>query len=144
MVRALDSRLKRSPVRSSAVSLSGSNLGQVVHTHVPQTLTRQRRDCDLNPGRTAPESSTLTTRLPSHPSIHYDALNHSERTVVGRFVCTSVVLRVETIRTPRAEGCGMVTIRSPSCGYNTIRASVTKQYIIWCRSRGGDARRLER
>jgi len=24
-------------------------------------------DCDLNPGPSAPESSTLTTRLPSHP-----------------------------------------------------------------------------
>jgi len=31
-----------------------------------KTVTRQRRDCDLNPGPTAPESSTLTTRLPSH------------------------------------------------------------------------------
>ena len=33
---------------------------------MPKTVTRQRRDCDLNPGRSAPESSTLTTRLPSH------------------------------------------------------------------------------
>ena len=32
---------------------------------LPKTVTRQRRDCDLNPGRTAPESSSLTTRLPS-------------------------------------------------------------------------------
>ena len=32
---------------------------------LPKTVTRQRRDCDLNPS--APESSTLTTRLPSHP-----------------------------------------------------------------------------
>ena len=31
------------------------------------TVTRQRRDCDLNPGPSVPESSTLTTRLPSHP-----------------------------------------------------------------------------
>ena len=31
-----------------------------------QTVTRQRRDCDWNPGPSAPESSTLTTRLPSH------------------------------------------------------------------------------
>ena len=38
---------------------------------LPKTVTRQRRDCDLNPGPSAPESSTLTTRLPSHP------LNHS-------------------------------------------------------------------
>jgi len=31
-----------------------------------KTVTRQRRGCDLNPGPCAPESSTLTTRLPSH------------------------------------------------------------------------------
>ena len=30
---------------------------------LPKTVTRQRRDCDLNPCRSAPESSTLTTRL---------------------------------------------------------------------------------
>jgi len=34
---------------------------------LPKTVTRQRRDCDLNPGPSVPESSTLTTRLPSHP-----------------------------------------------------------------------------
>ena len=34
---------------------------------LPKTVTRQRRDCNLNPGPSAPESSTLTTRLPSHP-----------------------------------------------------------------------------
>jgi len=33
---------------------------------LPETVTRQRRDCHLNPGASAPESSTLTTRLPSH------------------------------------------------------------------------------
>ena len=33
----------------------------------PKTVTRQRRDCDLNPGPLAPESSTLTTQIPSHP-----------------------------------------------------------------------------
>ena len=32
-----------------------------------KTVTRQRRGCDLNPGPSALESSTLTTRLPSHP-----------------------------------------------------------------------------
>ena len=34
---------------------------------LPKTVTRQRRGCDLNPGPTAPESSTLTARQPSHP-----------------------------------------------------------------------------
>ena len=30
---------------------------------LPKTVTRQRRDCDLNPGPTAPEFSTLTTKI---------------------------------------------------------------------------------
>ena len=38
---------------------------------LPKTVTRQRRDCDLNPGPSAPESSTLTTRLPSHPQCQW-------------------------------------------------------------------------
>ena len=42
---------------------------------LPKTVTRQRRDCDLNPGPSAPESSTLTTRLPSHPSRDYHGAN---------------------------------------------------------------------
>jgi len=33
---------------------------------LPETVTRRRRGCDLNPGPSALESSTLTTRLPSH------------------------------------------------------------------------------
>jgi len=32
---------------------------------LPKTVTGQRRDCDLNPGPSARESSTLTTRLPN-------------------------------------------------------------------------------
>jgi len=31
---------------------------------LPKTVTRQRRGWDLNPGASAPESSTLATRLP--------------------------------------------------------------------------------
>ena len=44
---------------------------------LPRTVTRQRRGCDLNPGPSAPESSTLTTRLPSHHAhIHvYRSIN---------------------------------------------------------------------
>ena len=32
---------------------------------LPKTVTRQRRGCDLYSGPSAPESSTLNTRLPS-------------------------------------------------------------------------------
>ena len=42
------------------------NRGTMGVNILPKTVTRQRRGCDLNPGPTAPESSTLTTRLPSH------------------------------------------------------------------------------
>ena len=35
----------------------------------PKTITRQRRRCELNPGPTVPECSTLTNRLPSHPRL---------------------------------------------------------------------------
>jgi len=41
------------------------NRGTMGVNSLPKTVTRQRRDCDLNPGPSAPESSTLTTRLPS-------------------------------------------------------------------------------
>ena len=34
---------------------------------LPKTVTRQCRGCDLYPGSSMPESSALTTRLPSHP-----------------------------------------------------------------------------
>ena len=37
---------------------------------LPKTVTRQCHGCDLNPGPSASESSTLTTWLPSHP-IYY-------------------------------------------------------------------------
>ena len=33
---------------------------------LPKTVTTQRHDYDLNPGSSAPESSKLTTRSPSH------------------------------------------------------------------------------
>ena len=32
-------------------------------TSLPKTVTRQRRDCDLNPGPSAPESSTLIAKF---------------------------------------------------------------------------------
>jgi len=36
----------------------------------PKTVTRQRRGCNLNPGPSAPESSTLTTRLRRNKQIN--------------------------------------------------------------------------
>jgi len=45
------------------------NRGTMGVNSLPKTVTRQRCDCDLNPGPSASESSTLTTRLPSHTRI---------------------------------------------------------------------------
>ena len=54
---------------------------------LPKTVTRQRRGCDLNPGPSAPESSTLTTRLPSHPKLERRELKASfTRGTVTRLV----------------------------------------------------------
>ena len=36
---------------------------------LPKTVTQQRRGYDLNPGPSASKSSTLTSRLPSHPQM---------------------------------------------------------------------------
>jgi len=44
---------------------------------LPKTVTRQRRGCDLNLGPSAPESSTLTTRLPSHRMV---TVEHRKKT----------------------------------------------------------------
>jgi len=44
---------------------------------LPKTVTRQRRGCDLNPDPLAPESSTLTTRLPSHLDFNGHVVNDS-------------------------------------------------------------------
>ena len=43
------------------------NKGTMDVNSLPKTVTRQRRGCDLNTGTSAPESSTLTTRLPDAP-----------------------------------------------------------------------------
>ena len=56
-----------------AVTLAGCyqfcclvNRGTMGVNSLPKTVTRQHRGCDLNPGPSAPESSMLTTWLPSH------------------------------------------------------------------------------
>ena len=46
---------------------------------LPKTVIPQRRDCDLNLGPSAPESSTLATRLPSRPTVKIGPLNTARR-----------------------------------------------------------------
>jgi len=54
-----------------------------------KTVTRQRRGCDLNPGASAPESSMLTARLPSHTPIRGLA---SLWTIVRRIIDTAHIV----------------------------------------------------
>jgi len=47
---------------------------------LPKTVIRQHRGCELNPGPSAPESSTLTTRLPSQPNVplEVECMSHDQ------------------------------------------------------------------
>jgi len=63
---------------------------------LPKTATRQRCDCDLNSGPFAPESSTLTTWLTSHPNNNYDS-------VYGAIAMTKVIARVHPVHLMNAD-----------------------------------------
>ena len=60
---------------------------------LPKTVGQQHLDCDLNPGPSVPESSTLTSRLPIRPQIMGKTLKDAVTMVrrippstTGRFV----------------------------------------------------------
>ena len=63
--RGLNRMLDQCACELSSLSPTHGALGV---NSLPKTVTRQRLGCDLNPGPSVPESSTLSTRLPSHPS----------------------------------------------------------------------------
>jgi len=52
---------------------------------LPKTVTRQHSGCNLNPGPSAPESSTLTTRLLSHTYIQVKR----NSVLVRKFKCSA-------------------------------------------------------
>jgi len=86
---------------------------------LPKTVTRQRGDCDLNSGPSAPESSTLTTRLPSHP---HAMLARNQMSLV----CPSVRLsQVGVLLKVRMDGLSSRLYKSASTyltlHYNEIR-----------------------
>ena len=57
---------------------------------LPKTVTRQRRGCDLNPVPSAPESSTLTTLLPSRVVSDTDTVEESR--IVRKYLTISRTL----------------------------------------------------
>ena len=82
-IRALDVSYKpdgwlpllsaRSPVTFATLNRAATqfrclvNRGTMSVNSLPKTVTRHSCGCDLNPGSSVPESSTLITRLSSHP-----------------------------------------------------------------------------
>ena len=76
---------------------------------LPETVTRQRRDCDLNPGPSVPESSTLTTRLPSHPI---------PNSGVGKYRHGKSIVLLAKLIDGRA--CGLHLRWSTRCGWTYI------------------------
>jgi len=57
---------------------------------LPKTVTRQHCNCDLNPGPSAPESSTLTMWLPNHPWSKCKQVKWLVVAVCGRIFTTSM------------------------------------------------------
>ena len=72
---------------------------------LPKTVTRQRRDCNLNPGPSAPESSTLATRLPSHQG------RYTERLVT---ISCTVAIAAE-LMLAAASRCTMLSAAAADC-----------------------------
>ena len=83
---------------------------------LPKTVTRQRRDCDLNPGHFAPESSTLTTRLPSHPTrVSQQLLINPSQQWTGRRATPPTTPPTRRTVGPRVGAGRLVSVR-PSSG----------------------------
>jgi len=82
---------------------------------LPKIVTRQRRDCNLNPGRSAIESSTLTTRLPSHPPGSQYTVG--ETLIVHLFPAATTGTRVRNARAPgaRSASCEIARRRARAC-----------------------------
>jgi len=72
-----------------------------IHSHrvdvnsLPKTVARQRRGCDLNPGPSAPESSTLTARLPTMNILPPSIVNFSSLATF-RNSLNKISLRIHT------------------------------------------------
>ena len=79
------------------------NRGTMGVNSLPKTVTRQQRcDCNLNLGPSAPESSTLATRLPSHCAVSMQ---------IRVYGLVSVCLSVCPIRPPHSTAVDLVNRR---------------------------------
>jgi len=107
---------------------------------LPKTVTRQHRDCDLNPGPSVPECSTLTTRLPSHPRTHIIAILHTasrDKVINVRLACVCVhVQNIEQTWSSLAAVSGLLSILMSSQPKNSRRSRLPSysrnvRYKLW-------------
>ena len=92
------------------------------------TVTRQRRDCDLNPGPSAPESSTLTTRLPRHSFYCYDSEMHESHLYHVVFIGTCNVFYLFcSFFTSRCYASAVLAMGLCLCPCPCVRLSVTSR-----------------
>ena len=99
------------------------NTGTMGVNSLPKTVTRQRRDCDLNLGPSAPESSTLTTRLPyTHTHPHTHTHTHGTRKVKQIWIS----LKQETVC---GSGISWVICKSAPCFRQTTTPAPTTLFF---------------
>jgi len=91
---------------------------------LPKSLNRQRRDCDLNPGHSAPESSTLTTRLPSylHTYIHTNNSYSAQSCLKAERLCRT---KVHPYTSDELKRCVFGARRKAACGSVSLILTVT-------------------
>ena len=92
---------------------------------LPKTVTRQRRDCDLNPGPSAHESITLTTRLPNHHHGRNFYLSLSSAILMDSSTGSPVHVLMLSIQAVR----GLLRLRAPAIVPCVISSSLISS---WC------------
>jgi len=84
---------------------------------MPKTVARQRRGCDLNQGSSAPESSTLTTRLPSHvPAWEVTIAIVRSNLAKGRIAVIEPVAAASATYMQKTEKSSLAAHKSVQCG----------------------------
>ena len=78
--------LKRAATNFAALWVNRGTMGV---SSLPKTVTRQLSYCGLSPGPSAPEFSTLTTRLLSHPDVLY-GIEACRRACFG--ICVRIIV----------------------------------------------------
>jgi len=102
---------------------------------LPKTVTRQRRDCDLNPGPSVPESSTLTTRLRATPSTVV-RLNKNQKYTSNKYYSRDGLTWWKSWRSPTmllvSVTASSYTVRSPTGSVIHTHTHVFEMTYILC------------